>query len=469
MRGLTAAVAQYALSLDWEEVPASVKTAMRILVCDAVACGLVGATTEPVAATAAGLSSMGAMRNGRSRTLWVTSAECGPDAAGLLNSVAVRSCDWNDVYVSTGVVHPSDNVAGLLAVAERTGASFVEFLAACLVSYELHCRFADAGMQKSGFDNLHFGAVAASAAACRLLGCSHEQTLHALDAAAVSSVALGQTRRGALSMWKEVGSGYACRSGVTCAYLAASGVTAPVGGFDGEMGLLTALGSPLERRAFDKFEEWRVLRVQMKRYPAQFGLQPVIAGCLALRASRAPLDGDRLVLGTFARAAQATASDAKKWWPRTRETADHSLPYCAYVSWRYGRSSEDMYHDELLLKGIAKDELSTRVRVGVDAEVEAAYPDALMASVSCVDASGLTVQREVVDYDCSAGRISQSEGVEFAIAKVRACGCVSNESALRRLAEIAAGERPVSAKTFARTLARTLALREQSLESTIGQ
>jgi 2-methylcitrate dehydratase len=60
---------------------------------------------------------------------------------------------------------------------------------------------------------------------------------HAVAIAVVSSVALDQTRRGALSMWKGMAGPDAARKGVYAALLAQAGMTGPEEPFDGKHGL----------------------------------------------------------------------------------------------------------------------------------------------------------------------------------------------------------------------------------------
>lgn len=433
-RDIVGEMVDFAENLAWSEVPSKVQHNISVLVADSLLSGVAGSSSEASVTVERGCRKIGGSTKDTGATAWFSGDKYSADLAALINGTSVRACDWNDVYVSSnGVVHPSDNVAPLLAVAEQVGASYEELLLACLASYEVHCRLADGGLASLNFDNLAYGSVAAAVGACRLLNSSSFQMGEAVNAAAVSGVSLGATRRGDLSLWKGIGSGYAARHGINCAFLAAEGVTSPKGALDGPFGLFEAVGSDTGAIDFTTIDEWKTSTVTLKRYPVQYSLQPVLEACLALRKCRAPEEGDLLKVGTFQRAAIAIGQEAEKWWPRNRETADHSMPYCAYYAYHQGATGQDLFSDSRIAL-LEKETLTRSVKIEVDAEVNRNYPKQLGTKVTVTNASGDVLGEYAAVYEVLAESVSADANGSFFHDKVHSIA--SDEDGVRSLLKL---------------------------------
>jgi hypothetical protein len=59
--------------------------------------------------------------------------------AALVNGTMVRYLDMSDAHLRLSAAHPSDNIPGLMAIAEITGASGKDLMLAIAISYEVHC------------------------------------------------------------------------------------------------------------------------------------------------------------------------------------------------------------------------------------------------------------------------------------------------------------------------------------------
>jgi 2-methylcitrate dehydratase len=68
----------------------------------------------------------------------------------------------------------------------------------------------------------------------------------------------------------------------------------------------------------------------VKRYPVEYHAQAAVGCALALRGEHdvAPDDIERIENETYEAAVSIIADGAEKWRPETRETVDHSMPYC---------------------------------------------------------------------------------------------------------------------------------------------
>ena len=113
-------LAGYALNLRYEDIDAATIERIKIHLIDSLGCGM-GALSEPavkicreIALPVVGMS-----------TIIGTNSRTTPDLAAFANGAAIRSLDFNDTYnpqPSSGI-HPSDNIAPCLAVAEAERAS----------------------------------------------------------------------------------------------------------------------------------------------------------------------------------------------------------------------------------------------------------------------------------------------------------------------------------------------------------
>src|SRR5258708_18591658 len=88
-------------------------------------------------------------------------------------------------------------------------------------------------------------------------------------------------------------------------------------------------------------------RTSIKLGPAECHSQSAIAAAFELR----PKIGDpsrirSIEIATFRTAVEIIGQDPEKWRPRTRETADHSLPYCTAVALLDGAVAADQFSEQ---------------------------------------------------------------------------------------------------------------------------
>src|SRR5258708_12753394 len=138
-----------------------------------------------------------------SARIWGSGQRTTPDMAAFVNGTMVRSVAGNDAWRTLDAARPSDNLPGILAVAEALGGSGRDFILALAISYEIQCRFTDTvPFNDAGYDQPLVGAMACALAAGKLLGLTPEQMGHAVALAIVPHLPTYQTRAGELSMCK---------------------------------------------------------------------------------------------------------------------------------------------------------------------------------------------------------------------------------------------------------------------------
>lgn len=387
-------LAAFALGTRFADLPTTVVAEARRRLLDSMGCA-VGALAEPaptiarrVAGRFAGTPSVSLIGGGASA----------PDWAAFSNGVHIRYLDCNDTYLSLEPAHPSDNWAAVMAAGQTVGASGRDWIAAASVAYEVQCRLCDAAsIRARGWDHTTYGSLSATLAASRLLGLSHEQTVHALGIAGTTGTALRLTRAGELSMWKGCAFAFAARNGVFAAMLAADGMTGPAPLFEGEMGFFQQVSGPfsLPKLGGPAADDWMLPKTSIKFVPAEYHSQSAIAAAFELRTRIGdPKRIRRIEIATFRVAVEIIGKDPEKWQPRTRETADHSLPYCTAVALVDGKITAEQFTDDRLADPALLD-LVARTAVIEDPQLTAGYPAGIPNRVTVTLDDGTKLVSEV--------------------------------------------------------------------------
>lgn len=228
--------------------------------------------------------------------------------------------------------HPSDNFGPLLAVAGREEVSGKELLTATVLAYEIQSRLCDAAALRSvGLDHVTYGLVSMSLSVGQLRNLPPASLAEAINIAVSSHVSLRQIRSGEVSTWKGMAFANAARNAVFAVDLAEKGITGPSPIFEGRFGLSNLLAEPVAVDV-DEFgsdsNPFKITESSLKMYPLFQHAQSAVNCAVKLR-ENTDLDVEdiqRIENETYGIA--ATILDDEKWAPKTRETADHSQPYC---------------------------------------------------------------------------------------------------------------------------------------------
>jgi len=248
------------------------------------------------------------------------------ELAAFINSAMIRNFDFNDRFPGG---HPSDGLGAHLAIAGASAIDGKRFVAAMVVTYEIFIRLSESSdLRSRGWDQGFAVAVSTTAGICKLLGLSVEKTASAIGMTATASVPLRVTRSGELTAWKNVATSFAVRNSVFATMLAAEGMVGPGNVFEGRNGLFENITGPFDLAPFpNEGGDFQIPRVLLKYWPLETNGQPVVWGALKMREMVDPgnIEAIEVRCDNFTRF--EIGSEPEKWDPRTRETADHSLPY----------------------------------------------------------------------------------------------------------------------------------------------
>ena len=389
-------ISDYAVSLKYEDFSDVTIKEIVTRVVDTFGCAIGSFDMEPP-------------RIARAHALEVTSSpgatvlgtrhQSSPELATFANGVMARYSDFNDMSVGKKAGHPSDGIPPMLAAAEYAGTSVHDAMVGMVLSYELQDRIADScvGVLDGGWDYVVYNAIAGAAGAARTMRLNKEQIANAMAIAVTSSVATHQTRRGHLSMWKGCAAPNANRNGVFAAMLARRGLTGPNEAFEGITGFNNQLHVKLELPVLGgRNGKFTIEQSRFKNYPCDYEAQCCVTPAMELhRDIGGAVDQiEKVEIVTYTHAVECSADSPDKWNPKTRETADHSLPYCVAVALANGTIWIDDFLEERL--GDPKvHALMQKIRVRATPELDLTWPDAYPFIVTVTMRDGRTFTREI--------------------------------------------------------------------------
>lgn len=403
-------LARYSQSFRFEDLSEPVVHEVKRRLLDSLGCAL-GAWNAPPCHFARQLAQR--VKLVRGATLWGTGHKTLPDLATFANGGLVRYFDFNDTYLAKEPAHPSDNISAVLAVAESTGASGIRVIQAIALAYEVQCRLCDAAaLRPRGWDHVTYGPFSSTLAAANVMRLSETQARHAVNLAGIANVAMRQTRVGDLSMWKACAFSNAARNGVFAAMLAQLGMTGPAPIFEGEKGFMKLVSGPLEVAAFggekgqapamsgSQSPQFKILDTYIKHYPVEYHAQTAVEAALELRVELMQAEGASAIhhasdieIGSYDVAIEIIGREPEKWQPTTRETADHSFPYCVAVALLDGQVTLQSFGPKRL-QDPALRELMKKVRVVREPDFVDRYPASMPTRITVRTREGKTYTRQ---------------------------------------------------------------------------
>ena len=394
-------LAEYTRSLSYGDLPPTVVHEVKRRLLDSIGCAM-SAFHAPPCRIARHLAQSVKASDGA--TVWGTTHRTLPDLAAFANGALVRYLDFNDTYLAKEPAHPSDNIAAVLAVAEAHRVTGRQVILAIALAYEIQCRLCDAAaLRPRGWDHVTYGPFSSALAAAKLLKLSAAKSLQAVNLAGVANVALRQTRVGDLSMWKACAFSNAARNGVFAATLAQHGMTGPSSIFEGDKGFMKLVSGSFDLPAFggEKVQpqgsaRFKILDTYIKHYPVEYHAQTAVEAAIAVRDELLKSEGTEglasisaVEIGSYDVAIEIIGRDPEKWHPQTRETADHSFPYCVAVALLDGTVTLRSFEEKRLHDPILQS-LMHKVGVVPQPEFIGCYPVAMPTRLTVTTTSGKT-------------------------------------------------------------------------------
>jgi len=314
------------------------------------------------------------------------------DVVTFLNGCMTRYLDYNDTYLSKEALHPSDNIPPIISYAHAKEMDGETAIRAINVSYQVVGALADAvSIRERGWDHVTYISISSGAGLAALNGFDNKKFVNTLNLAINNNISLRQTRAGELSMWKGCTAANASRNSVFAAMLAENGFTGPGPIFEGEMGFFKQVSGEFDL----DFSKNRVLRTMIKNYPVEYHAMSAVDAALRIHNKMKGNRIESIEVKTFSVAYKIIVKDAEKLRPKTKETADHSLPYIIAYTLLYGEPNIASYNKERLEDRKILD-LIDKMRVDVDPEYDKMYPEYLPVKISVITDLGKYIEEITV-------------------------------------------------------------------------
>ncbi len=368
MSTVTARLAAFTAPLTTDALPVEVAQAARLHALDALGCGLAAHAVGVAAGARAAMLEPGT--TGPSTAIGAPHGLPSGDAA-FSNAVSCHALDFDDTHPGS-IAHVSVVVVpAALAAAEAAGASDADLLAAIVAGSEVVNRLgivAGALFHNVGFHpTAVLGVFGATAAAARIGGLDEATTRQALGIAGSLAAGLFEYLADGSST-KRLHPGFAARSGVLAARLAAHGETGPATVIEGRFGLYNAFlrrdDLDIDAQLADLGQRWETPNIAYKPYPACHFLHASLDAVIEATAGQgiAPEDVEEIIAEVPADVVPIVLEPlADKHAPRSEYDAKFSLPYVVASQLVHGRVDVmtfvgDAIHDPEVL------ELARRVR-----------------------------------------------------------------------------------------------------------
>jgi 2-methylcitrate dehydratase len=386
----TESLVRFAERARYDALAPEVVEACKLRVLDTIASAM-GAYEAPLSVMARKVA--GRVRGDAVAHVWGSGVETTPEAAAFANGVMVRLLDISDTYLGKSRGHPSDMNSGLFAAAEASGAGGKSLISAMVLAYDVFCSFCDAvDFNSRGWDQPVYAILGCVLGAANLMGLTREEIGNAVSLALAPNMALAQSRRGELSSWKGCAGPNAARNAIFAAMLAQDGFTGPTAIFEGDGGLFQATGGRFE---WTLPQHHRIVDTHIKGLPVCYHGQSPVWAAVEMREALDVSKIEDILIDTYKTGVTMMGSDPSRWAPTTRETADHSLPYCVAVALLDGRVVDESFADERL-RDPKLAALMRKVKVREDERLSALYPEGSPGRVTIRMQSGETHTREIV-------------------------------------------------------------------------
>ncbi|MBN1406693.1 MAG: MmgE/PrpD family protein [Calditrichaceae bacterium] len=402
---ISSKLAHFTRSLQFEDLTAdTVMNAKRFLL-DSIGCAFAGSLTNDVQIMRDFYNDMG----GTPESTVINSDKKLPMINQcFLNSLMIRALDYNDIYWEQDPSHPSDLIPAALTPAEVLHKNGKDLITAIVLAYEWEqrfCEFAFPGVRETKWHHATLTQFASPLAAGKILDLSIEELVHALGISASHNHTLGVVTAGNLTMMKNTVDPMAVQSGLQAALLAKRGYEGPAHIIDGKEGIVDVFRNnefKLNILTDGLGDTFRINRCSMKAFPTEALTHTPMSAVIKLMKEN-NIKKEEIVevkIETVARAADIL-SDPSKYDPKTRETADHSLPYCISVCIVDGTVTPASFTADKIMDPQIRSFLP-KIKVVAKPEFEKTFPALKQAEAEIITSNGksfkMTLDYPLGDY-----------------------------------------------------------------------
>src|SRR5246127_362120 len=391
-------LAKYAARASFADLSAESRRQLPIHILDSLGCCIAALGADPIEACWQQVAEFG----GGGPSALIGGGKANPIYAAFWHTALVRYVDFMDNFLApTETCHTADNFGVALTIAEYVGGSGRDLMLAVALSYTVQSRFVDhANFMTRGFDHTAQLAFSLNAAAGRLLGLSEPQIANAIAMAAASDASFAVIRAKPLSQWKGLASAQSALGAMNALFLARRGVEGPLQVIEGPNGIDNLLHMQI-RLDWDKQGYEGFLESTIKKYNSMIHTQSAVH-CMVELVRQNKLDPGKVVSieADVIRIAYDFAGGGLYGVDkviRTKEQADHSLPYLLAVALLDGDVMPAQFEPERIIKPDVQT-LLKKVSVRPSHEYTELYPGKMPVRIAITLQGGKVIEHEVQDY-----------------------------------------------------------------------
>jgi 2-methylcitrate dehydratase len=392
------ALARYAARAKFDDLSAESRKQLPVHILDSLGCCIAALGAGPVQACREQVAEFG----GTGPSTLIGGGKANPIYAAFWHTALVRYVDFMDNFLAQNeTCHTADNFGVALTIADYVGGSGRELMLGVALGYTVQSRFVDhANFMTRGLDHTAQLAFSHNAAAGRLLGLSEQQIGHAMAMAAVSDASFAVVRAKPLSQWKGLASAQAALGAMNTLFLARRGVEGPLQVIEGPLGIDHLLGMKIDIE-WDKQGYEGVTESTIKKYNSMIHTQSAVH-CMVELTRQKKLDPNRIVSieGEVFQLAFDFAGGGLYGVDkviRTKEQADHSLPYLLSVALIDGEVTPAQFQPDRIVKPDVQ-ALLKKVSIRPNDEFTAQYPRKMPAKITIGLQDGTVIEHQVQDY-----------------------------------------------------------------------
>lgn len=370
-KSVSRVISEFVFKLKYEDLPSEVINQAKRFLFDSLGCAYGSMNTKDVNIVRDIYLEMG----GKPESTVIGFGDKLPAVStSLINSLMIRALDYNDIYWQEDPSHPSDLIPAALSTAESVNATMKDVITAIVLAYEFEqrlCEFAVPGIRERKWHHATLTQFVSPIVAGKILGLTVDQMVNAIGINGSHNHTIGCPTAGKLTMMKNTVDPMAVQSGVFAALMAKKGFSGTEEVFEGKEGFMDCfIGWDHKNKKPDPVkmkgrqdestwswnlsklidglgESWKIMECSMKAFPTEALTHTHLSAVLntVINNAIAYNSIDSVTVTTIARACDILF-DPHKYRPESRETADHSLPYCIAAALVDHKITTNSFSDE---------------------------------------------------------------------------------------------------------------------------
>ena len=388
---LSRELAKYSQALTYEELPPEVVEFTKLCILDYFGSAIAGSNKVPIKMISELVEEIG----GLEQASLFTGGKSSAVNAALLNGAASHIVELDDIHKGSIIHAATVVIPAALAVVQWKKLSGKDLITAVVIGYEVCFRIGEA-VSPSHYYYWHntatCGTFGAAIAAAKLLNLTEEEMVFALGNAGTQAAGLWEFIVDG-AMTKQLHSGKAAMNGLLAALLAQKGFTGPTKILEGDRGFFKAMSEQYDASKITEGlgKEFKILENSFKIHASCRHTHHAIDLLIEVFKERKPSleEIESIIVKSYKAAIDITDNDN----PTTEYAAKFSLQFCSALAILKGSAGLFDFNETNLWDDQIR-QLLKKVKVSIDPDINANYPEQWGSTVEVALANGETIQKQ---------------------------------------------------------------------------